>query len=258
MDALHNNHTSESQSSLNLPLPRKIAITAYRLIFTVTIIGLGSWKIAASSKGQAITTNILDGVIGITLTLVYFDVVLLCVVTLTYNCSFFWLNECSDLPSLTWLFKTDRTDQIVKLLRAICKLTRVNMEIPTMFTSSVFICFLLFLDFGASNAFGFFMMQMLECSEIVSSSAISHSIIGIFCGSLILQIVLKISFSRWIRVRDSNAVMPIILQYFFVQQQYGPLWFDFSVFFVCLMLAVLGGPISQVFSDLRCTEDLES
>ena len=66
IDVLHDNDTSQTPPALPPP-SRRVAITAYRLIFTVTVISLGGWKAAASAKGQAITSNALDAVIGIAL-----------------------------------------------------------------------------------------------------------------------------------------------------------------------------------------------
>jgi len=51
--------------------PPLLKLTLYRLLFVGLTAGLGSWKAVAASRNQAITTNTLDWVIGVVLTLIW-------------------------------------------------------------------------------------------------------------------------------------------------------------------------------------------
>ncbi|GJE85318.1 hypothetical protein PsYK624_013970 [Phanerochaete sordida] len=78
------------------------AVTWYRTIVTVSILGFGTWKTVASVQNATIISNVLDWILGVALAVLYF-----------------WLGEFAEATALCWLFRRS----VFVDVRIVCRLS---------------------------------------------------------------------------------------------------------------------------------------
>jgi len=132
-------------------------------------------------------------------------------------------------------FKTDRTDQILKCL----KLLRMLF----------YICCIILLESGPSNAISFSAVYVIRSDKIHSPAARHVCLATIICGAMYAYILTGIVLQRWIIMRDyqfhREPFAPVFLRYLLQETQpveYEPgFWADRCTFFAHYGLAIVPG-----------------